>query len=217
MGMPTQNTSVSNDAHPANSANTATSTANVKPGLPSPSNSETSDYQRSTPSPSNGNEEQLRSLGTSSEIDWSQTTNSSDLPLLTPPSGDPSKPISGRRKSTPAFSRNLSNHAISNNLVLQQLRVALKKLPEAKSMTANLSTSLKTPEAVKRRHSADDHHLNNHQILAKKAKFQLKRPLSASVHKNGGQGKITEYLPEMKHFIAMRKEKLDRVLNLNKV
>ena len=62
-GMPTQNTSVSNDAHPANSANTATSTANVKPGLPSPSNSETSDYQRSTPSPSNGNEEQLRSLG----------------------------------------------------------------------------------------------------------------------------------------------------------
>ena len=30
-----------------------------------------------------------------------------------------------------------------------------------------------------------------------------------------GQGKITEYLPEMKHFIALRKEKLDRVLNLS--
>ena len=35
-------------------------TANVKPGLPSPSTSETSDYQRSTPSP--GNEDQFRAL-----------------------------------------------------------------------------------------------------------------------------------------------------------
>ena len=37
-----------------------TQTANVKPGLPSPSTSETSDYQRSTPSP--GNEDQFRAL-----------------------------------------------------------------------------------------------------------------------------------------------------------
>ena len=50
--------------------------------------------------------------------------------------------------------------------------------------------------------------------LYKKAKYQQpRRPLSASVQKNG-QGKITAYLPEMKHFIALRKEKLDRVLNL---
>ena len=39
---------------------TQTQTANVKPGLPSPSTSETSDYQRSTPSP--GNEDQFRAL-----------------------------------------------------------------------------------------------------------------------------------------------------------
>jgi len=50
----------------------------------------------------------------------------------------------------------------------------------------------------------------------KKAKYLSqppRRPLSASLHKSG-QGKITAYLPEMKHFIALRKEKLDRVLNL---
>ena len=50
-----------------NTANTATqqnNSATVKPGLPSPSStSETSDYQRSTPSPNAGNEDQLRSLG----------------------------------------------------------------------------------------------------------------------------------------------------------
>ena len=39
-------------------------TANVKPGLPSPSTSETSDYQRSTPSP--GNEDQFRALSMNS-------------------------------------------------------------------------------------------------------------------------------------------------------
>ena len=41
-----------------------TQTANVKPGLPSPSTSETSDYQRSTPSP--GNEDQFRALSMNS-------------------------------------------------------------------------------------------------------------------------------------------------------
>ena len=49
----------------ANTANTQqNNSATVKPGLPSPSStSETSDYQRSTPSPNAGNEDQLRSLG----------------------------------------------------------------------------------------------------------------------------------------------------------
>ena len=41
----------------------ANSTANVKPGLPSPSTSETSDYQRSTPSPAN--EDHFRALSMS--------------------------------------------------------------------------------------------------------------------------------------------------------
>ena len=42
-----------------------TANTKIKPGLPSPasSTSETSDYQRSTPSPNVSNEDQLRSLG----------------------------------------------------------------------------------------------------------------------------------------------------------
>ena len=80
-------------------------------------------------------------------------------------------------------------------------------------------SSLKPNEAVKRRHSdcgLISSLLNsNDNESVKKAKYnqQPRRPLSASIHK-GGQGKITAYLPEMKHFIALRKEKLDRVLNL---
>ena len=147
-------------------------------------------------------------------------TTLEDALMLSPnsPSTATASAAVARRKSTSSLSRNLSqNKQISNNLVLQQLRVALKKLPEAKL------SSLKSIEAVKRRHSADDHNdgvavsvpNNLPPNVAKKAKIQPRRPLSA--HKNGGQGKITEYLPEMKQFIAMRKEKLDRVLNLNKV
>ena len=115
----------------------------------------------------------------------------------------------------------------SSNLVLQQLRVALKKLPEAK---LNAKVSLKPTEAVKRRHSdcglISNMFNSNGSLLpsdpevsgVKKAKLYQqqphnRRPLSASVHSKG-QGKITAYLPEMKHFIALRKEKLDRVLNL---
>ena len=69
---------------------------------------------------------------------------------------------------------------------------------------------MKPLEAVKRRHSDCGSHIE----ASKKPKWghHQRRPLSASIGK--GQGKITEYLPEMKHFIAMRKEKLDRVLNL---
>lgn len=164
-------------------------TANVKPGLPSPSStSETSDYQRSTPSP---NEDQI---GTSSEIDWSQNPNEVE----------DAKP---RRKSTSSL---VNSNKISNNHVLQQLRVALKKLPEGKL------TSLKPIEAVKRRYSDCGliPSMAESNSTEKKAKISApRRPLSASIHK--GQGKITEYLPEMKHFIALRKEKLDRVLNLS--
>ena len=71
---------------------------------------------------------------------------------------------------------------------------------------------MKPLEAVKRRHSDCGSHIE----ASKKPKWghHQRRPLSASIGK--GQGKITEYLPEMKHFIAMRKEKLDRVLNLGK-
>jgi len=58
-------------------------------------------------------------------------------------------------------------------------------------------------EALKRRHS--DCGLIEAAISQKVAKVE-----TASK-----QGKITEYLPEMKHFIALRKEKLDRVLNLS--
>lgn len=88
--------------------------------------------------------------------------------------------------------------------------MALKKLPEAK---------IKPLEAVKRRHSDVGPELlleSGHSAAScnKKPKWiqYQRRPLSESISK--GQGKITEYLPEMKHFIAMRKEKLDRVLNL---
>jgi len=281
-----QNTSSSSSSLPStasslaqNSTNTAkvvgsipSATTNVKPGLPSPSStSETSDYQRSTPSPNAGNEDQLRSLGTT-EIDWSQNNH---------PCNEHSMPIEGggdaklqiqnrqiisnqntqkiqnnnRRKSTSsilqnnsrptsmmlntsgisnnvnpnkcASSENNREHQISSNsnLVLQQLRVALKKLPEAKLN----SVSLKPLEAVKRRHSDCGlisnlfnsnglHDLPSEVIGVKKAKLYQqqphhRRPLSASVHSKG-QGKITAYLPEMKHYIALRKEKLDRVLNL---
>jgi len=228
-----QNTSSSSpEARTNSTANT------VKPGLPSPSStSETSDYQRSTPSPNAGNDDQLRSLGTT-EIDWSQNNH---------PHQDQEDQLSGhglpeveddakiqqiqtnlqsplqRRKSTSSLcsthQNNHSNHqnnqiSSNSNLVLQQLRVALKKLPEAK-----LVSSLKPNEAVKRRHSdcgLISSLLNsNDNESVKKAKYnqQPRRPLSASIHK-GGQGKITAYLPEMKHFIALRKEKLDRVLNL---
>ena len=170
------------------------------------------------------------------------------------------KLIQQRRKSTSSLLQNTSrlqdnvnknnhqqlqvNNQISSsnsNLVLQQLRVALKKLPEAKltnplvsKLTPNGVTgaSLKQPQtdsAVKRRHSdcglistllnsCSSSSSNNDNLPSevKKAKYLSqppRRPLSASLHKSG-QGKITAYLPEMKHFIALRKEKLDRVLNL---
>lgn len=155
------------------SSTSSPSPKTAKPGLPSPTLSETSDYQRSTPSPNAGNED--------TEIDWS--------------SHDQQKPT--RRKSTSSLSSSSNSSKISNNLVLQQLRVALKKLPEAK---------LKPMEALKRRHS--DCGLIEAAISKKVAKVD-KSSLTPTK-----QGKITEYLPEMKHFIAMRKEKLDRVLNL---
>ena len=118
-----------------------------------------------------------------------------------------------RRKSTSCLPCNPTKISNSNHLVLQQLRVALKKLPEAK---------IKPLEAVKRRHSDVGPELlleSGHSAAScnKKPKWiqYQRRPLSESISK--GQGKITEYLPEMKHFIAMRKEKLDRVLNLGKI
>lgn len=122
--------------------------------------------------------------------------------------GEGSKPASRRRKSTSSL---VCNTKISSNnaVVLQQLRVALKKLPDAK-LTSVLASAASEAAAAKRRHS--DSGLNN-VSSSKKAKMSEKRPLLASGLK--GQGKITEYLPEMKHFIAMRKEKLDRVLNLH--
>ena len=166
------------------------------------------------------------------------------------------KLIQQRRKSTSSLLQNTSrlqdnvnknnhqqlqvNNQISSsnsNLVLQQLRVALKKLPEAKLTNPLVSNgvtgaSLKQPQtdsAVKRRHSdcglistllnsCSSSSSNNDNLPSevKKAKYLSqppRRPLSASLHKSG-QGKITAYLPEMKHFIALRKEKLDRVLNL---
>jgi len=252
-----------------NTANTATqqnNSATVKPGLPSPSStSETSDYQRSTPSPNAGNEDQLRSLGTT-EIDWSQNNHpSNDHEQLVNGQtqmviDQDAKLIQQRRKSTSSLLQNTSrlqdnvnknnhqqlqvNNQISSsnsNLVLQQLRVALKKLPEgplennvSKLTPSNGVTgaSLKQPlidSAVKRRHSdcglistllnsCSSSSSNNDNLPSevKKAKYLSqppRRPLSASLHKSG-QGKITAYLPEMKHFIALRKEKLDRVLNL---
>ena len=152
-------------------------TTTAKPGLPSPTLSETSDYQRSTPSPNAGNEDQA-------DIDWSSHDHQE-------------KPT--RRKSTSSLSSSSSSSKISNNLVLQQLRVALKKLPEAK---------LKPMEALKRRHS--DCGLIEAAISKKVAKVDATLTMTPTK-----QGKITEYLPEMKHFIALRKEKLDRVLNLS--
>jgi len=219
-----------------------TQTANVKPGLPSPSTSETSDYQRSTPSP--GNEDQFRALS-SSEFDWTShtndlcssttvtTTNNSDCKSSTNLNNFPSN--QQRRKSTSSLmtptTNNHHNHTTDNNisnsntkisnsnLVLQQLRVALKKLPESAKLTK------KPLEAVKRRHSDCGPAFNGVETGSgavsgsKKPKWAQghghhRRPFSASMGK--GQGKITEYLPEMKHFIAMRKEKLDRVLNLGR-
>jgi hypothetical protein len=284
-----QNTSSSSLSSSQNSTSTAkvvgsipSVITNVKPGLPSPSStSETSDYQRSTPSPNAGNEDQLRSLGTT-EIDWSQNNHPCNEHRINGNSRDAKLQIQNnrqiistnqnqqklqnnnpRRKSTSSLIQNNSTSTTSmmlnssssgisvnvsnpnkcasennreqtmistnnsSNLVLQQLRVALKKLPEAK---LNAKVSLKSPEAVKRRHSdcglISNMFNSNGSLLpsdpevsgVKKAKLYQqqphnRRPLSASVHSKG-QGKITAYLPEMKHFIALRKEKLDRVLNL---
>ena len=200
------------------------------------------------------------------EIDWSQNNHpSNDQEQLVNGQtqmviDQDAKLIQQRRKSTSSLLQNTSrlqdnvntnnhqqlqvNNQISSsnsNLVLQQLRVALKKLPEAKltnplvsKLTPNGVTgaSLKQPQtdsAVKRRHSdcglistllnsCSSSSSNNDNLPSdvKKAKYisqPPRRPLSASLHKSG-QGKITAYLPEMKHFIALRKEKLDRVLNL---
>ena len=162
---------LSSGSPPNTSTNQAKSTT-TQPGLPSPTLSETSDYQRSTPSPNAGNPVDQED----DPIDWSQE-----------------KPT--RRKSTSSLTSSSSSSKISNNLVLQQLRVALKKLPN--------NSKLKPMEALKRRHS--DCGLIEAAISQKVAKVE-----TASK-----QGKITEYLPEMKHFIALRKEKLDRVLNLS--
>ena len=162
---------LSSGSPPNTSTNQAKSTT-TQPGLPSPTLSETSDYQRSTPSPNAGNHVDHED----DPIDWSQE-----------------KPT--RRKSTSSLNSSSSSSKISNNLVLQQLRVALKKLPN--------NSKLKPMEALKRRHS--DCGLIEAAISQKVAKVETPSK----------QGKITEYLPEMKHFIALRKEKLDRVLNLS--
>ena len=179
----------------------------------------------------------------SSEFDWTShtndlcssttvtTTNNSDCKSSTNLNNFPSN--QQRRKSTSSLmtptTNNHHNHTTDNNisnsntkisnsnLVLQQLRVALKKLPETAKLTK------KPLEAVKRRHSDCGPTFNGVETGSgavsgsKKPKWAQghghhRRPFSASMGK--GQGKITEYLPEMKHFIAMRKEKLDRVLNL---
>ena len=182
----------------------------------------------------------------SSEFDWTShtndlcssttvtTTNNSDCKSSTNLNNFPSN--QQRRKSTSSLltpscttTNNHHNHTTDNNisnsntkisnsnLVLQQLRVALKKLPESAKLTK------KPLEAVKRRHSDCGPAFNGVETGSgavsgsKKPKWAQghghhRRPFSASMGK--GQGKITEYLPEMKHFIAMRKEKLDRVLNL---
>ena len=182
----------------------------------------------------------------SSEFDWTShtnnlcssttvtTTNNSDCKSSTNLNNFPSN--QQRRKSTSSLltpscttTNNHHNHTTDNNisnsntkisnsnLVLQQLRVALKKLPESAKLTK------KPLEAVKRRHSDCGPTFNGVETGSgavsgsKKPKWAQghghhRRPFSASMGK--GQGKITEYLPEMKHFIAMRKEKLDRVLNL---
>ena len=129
--------------------------------------------------------------GAHNAIDWSQPQSEDNLL---------SEKIS-RRKSTSSLS-NSSASKISNNLVLQQLRVALKKLPVKPMESATASASAMQ---LKRRHS--DCGLIEAAISKKVAKVDLH-------HGPTKQGKITEYLPEMKHFIALRKEKLDRVLNL---
>merc|ERR1712083_326558 len=237
----------------------------VKPGLPSPSStSETSDYQRSTPSPNAGSEDQLRSLGTT-EIDWSQTNHpcndridsSRDAKLqniqrkeiISSNSNQNQEKIQNnnqRRKSTSSLIQNtnstpmlnntsgisvnvnscnppnkcasennreqtISTSSNNSNLVLQQLRVALKKLPEAKLQNGQ-KVSLKPIEAVKRRHSDcglisnlfNANGLPTEEVSGvKKAKLYQqqphnRKPLSASIPHSKGQGKITAYLPEMK-------------------
>lgn len=147
---------------------------------------------------------------------------------------------SSRRKSTSSLvchceedSTGTNSIKISpskRNIVLQHLRVALEKIPDA-ALAASTIKSSSSPDdddgcdnkkvGTKRPKNCANTDLEQTEKGAKKAKKEAKErkppvPLSGSHGFFKGQGKITEYLAEMKQYNAMRKEKLDRVLNLIK-
>ena len=172
---------------PAAAAVTAFSTQpkSAKAGLPSPtgSSSETSDYQRSTPSPRDGGDD----CWASSETDPGFSEGDSLVPSATSTS---TKSKTRRRATLSAVDDIVEKDP---KLMLQHVRVALEKIH--------------TVTSLKRRHSDEP---SSNSSCAKKP-----RPLSSSGEQNHiSQGKITAYMSETKHFTALRKEKLDRILNL---
>eukprot|EP00095_Tigriopus_kingsejongensis_P005213 snap_masked-scaffold408_size180710-processed-gene-0.13 protein:Tk05213 transcript:snap_masked-scaffold408_size180710-processed-gene-0.13-mRNA-1 annotation:"hypothetical protein L798_08557" len=180
--------------------------------LPSPtgSSSETSDYQRSTPSP---RDEQDSGIGSLEE--WSPESQpsrdetdlgfSEDLkePLV------PSLAVKSESADDLGPLKPDSTH-IDPRLMLQQVRVALEKMPNLEKLknvndVPSTATSLSEScmKVLKRRHSDAPIEPN-----ADVKKIKLEEESLPS------QGKITSYMSETKHFTALRKEKLDRILNL---
>lgn len=192
--------------------------------LPSPtgSSSETSDYQRSTPSP---RDEQDSGIGSIEE--WSSESQASRDDTDLGFSEDLKEPLVPAVASIKTESSSISNFQkrpqavkrrctfdevdpLDPRLMLQQVRVALEKIPSLEALDHEVPSGMSSNDCVKllkRRHSDCSSQSSSSSVVIAK-KIKLEEDNSSS------KGKITSYLSETKHFTALRKEKLDRILNL---
>ncbi|CAB4067103.1 AEBP2 [Lepeophtheirus salmonis] len=168
--------------------------------LPSPASStvesETSDYPRSTPSPRDHDS----GIGSLEEFSDSKDT---DQGL-----GDELIDELSSSGKEACINNNNNNESAD---VLRKVRVALEKLPEGRGPLSS-SNCLKSSSLKKRLPHNISISCSNNKCNSEKSEPAKK--LKLEITEMGNQGKITEYLSEMKHFTALRKEKLDRVLNL---
>ncbi|TRY73293.1 hypothetical protein TCAL_00892 [Tigriopus californicus] len=215
--------------------------------LPSPtgSSSETSDYQRSTPSPRDEHDSgigkhpfDLRRGGTLESYDllvpisgsieeWSSESQASRDDADLGFSEDLKEPLVPAVASIKTECSSISNFQkrpqavkrrctfdeadpLDPRLMLQQVRVALEKIPNLEALDHDVPSGMSQDDCVKllkRRHSeCSSQSSSSSAVIAKKIKLEEDNSSS--------KGKITSYLSETKHFTALRKEKLDRILNL---
>ncbi|XP_059079945.1 uncharacterized protein LOC131878061 [Tigriopus californicus] len=192
--------------------------------LPSPtgSSSETSDYQRSTPSPRDEHDSGIGSIE-----EWSSESQASRDDADLGFSEDLKEPLVPAVASIKTECSSISNFQkrpqavkrrctfdeadpLDPRLMLQQVRVALEKIPNLEALDHDVPSGMSQDDCVKllkRRHSeCSSQSSSSSAVIAKKIKLEEDNSSS--------KGKITSYLSETKHFTALRKEKLDRILNL---